>query len=509
MQSYNDLNPYFGDLHNHCSVGYGHGNLADSFRNARMQLDFVTVTVHAHWPDIPEDDARLTELVAYHRRGFERTAEAWPQVRQAVAQHNVPGEFITFLGFEWHSRQFGDHNIYFKGNEGDILRAADLEELRAMLRGYREKGIDAMALPHHIGYRQGYRGINWAAFTPEFSPVVEIMSMHGASDSAEAPYPYLHTMGPRDYGSMVHRGLEQGHIFGVIGSTDHHSAHPGSYGHGRLGVWSPSLSRDAIWDAIQNRQTYALTGDNISLAFAVNSSVMGSVLPASRLRQIEYEVVGGDAIDYVEVVHNNRVIHRSSPGIDSAAQHADPFTGPVKLHMEVGWANKGVNVDWEVDLAVRNGGLLDVEPRFRGHDVVAPQATEEETYVFSDWSHSGSNRVSFKTRTWGNPATTTTATQGLALTLDANPGTVISANINGKQVDQPLSELLKGPRSDYLGGFLTPAYTFHRVATQAEYACRGVFEHECTSSSRDWYYVRVRQYNGQWAWSSAIWVDGE
>ena len=43
-----------------------------------------------------------------------------------------------------------------------------------------------MVLPHHIGYRQGYRGINWAAFTPEFSPLVEIMSMHGASESADA-----------------------------------------------------------------------------------------------------------------------------------------------------------------------------------------------------------------------------------------------------------------------------------------------------------------------------------
>src|SRR5690606_14052229 len=117
--------------------------------------------------------------------------------------------------------------------EGDIIRAAGIEDLRRELRRYRDRGIETFLLPHHIGYRQGYRGINWATYTPEFSPVVEIMSMHGASESADAPYPYLHTMGPRNWQSTWQYGLAQGNVVGVMGSTDHHSGHPGSYGHGR------------------------------------------------------------------------------------------------------------------------------------------------------------------------------------------------------------------------------------------------------------------------------------
>ena len=84
--------------------------------------------------------------------------------------------------------------------------------------------------------------------------------MHGASESADAPYAYLHTMGPRDWQSSYQYGLAQGNIVGVVGSTDHHSAHPGSYGHGRLAVWAEELSRDAIWQAIKARRTVALTG---------------------------------------------------------------------------------------------------------------------------------------------------------------------------------------------------------------------------------------------------------
>jgi hypothetical protein len=210
MQTYNQLNLYYGDLHNHCAVGYGHGGLDDSFHNARLQLDFAAVTVHAHWPDIPIGEPRLAGLVDYHRRGFMKSAEAWPYVQETVAANNEPGRFATFLAFEWHSRRFGDHNIYFNGDEGEIIRVADLDEMRQALRGWQARGTDALLLPHHIGYKQGYRGINWQTFNPEFSPVVEIMSMHGASESPDAPYPYLHTMGPRDWHSTYQYGLAQG-----------------------------------------------------------------------------------------------------------------------------------------------------------------------------------------------------------------------------------------------------------------------------------------------------------
>lgn len=41
-----------------------------------------------------------------------------------------------------------------------------------------------------------------------------------------------------------------------MASTDQHSGYPGSYGDGRIGVLAPSLTRDAIWEALQTA-TYA------------------------------------------------------------------------------------------------------------------------------------------------------------------------------------------------------------------------------------------------------------
>ncbi len=504
MQGYDGLNVYYGDIHSHCAVGYGHGSLEEAFQNARMQLDFACVTVHAHWPDIPVDDAYLADVVAYHQRGFAVTAAAWPRVREVVQANHQSGRFVTFLGFEMHSLQYGDHNVYFKGAEGEVIRAADLEDLRRSLRQYQARGIDCLLIPHHIGYRRGYRGINWAAWTPEFSPVVEIMSMHGAAESPDAPYPYLHTMGPRDWESTYQYGLAQGHVVGAYGSTDHHSAHPGSYGHGRMAVWAEALTRDAVWAAIQARRTVALTGDNIALVFAINGQPMGSVLPPTPERHIEVSIAGGSALDAVDVLHNNRLIHRWS---GSPAPAGTASTEPVKVHVEVGWGEKHTTVDWQVELAVEGGDLRAVEPRFRGHEIVEPQAGEEERYAFSQWERRGADGVRFATRTWGNLTTTTASTQGLCLEVQGSAETAITGVINGQPVRVTLAELLAGPRTGYLGGFLRPAYTFHRAVPRSESTCALSLTHRGQGRARDWYTVRVRQTNGQWAWSSPIWVE--
>jgi len=46
--AYTDRTVYYGDLHNHCGSSYGHGSLEDAYRNARLQLDFASVTPHAY-----------------------------------------------------------------------------------------------------------------------------------------------------------------------------------------------------------------------------------------------------------------------------------------------------------------------------------------------------------------------------------------------------------------------------------------------------------------------------
>jgi len=503
LSGYRHLNVYYGDLHSHCGLSYGHGAVEDAYQNARLQLDFASVTPHTHWPDMPEGDDRLADVVAFHQEGFRGAAESWSHLQEITEAVHKDGEFVTFLSFEWHSMQHGDHNVYFKGSEGEIIRAANLSEMRVNLRRLAQQGAQCLLIPHHIGYLSGYRGIRWEDFTSEFSPVVEMLSMHGLAESDDSPYPYLHTMGPRDGRSTMQCGLRLGKVFGVIGSTDHHSAHPGSYGHGRMAVWATELSRDGIWEAIAARRTYALTGDRIELAVSVNGQPMGSILPPTRERWIDISVTGGGTLDYVEVLHNNRAIHRWSA-------HECPRSitdEPVKVHLELGWGETKCNVDWQLELEVAAGRLLSVEPRFRGHTIVARQSVEEEKYAFSSWERLGENKVRVNTRTWGNPTPATAAAQGVCLEILGEENTQIRGRINGREVQVAMGELRYGSRVGYLGGFLTPAFCFHRAVPRGEYSCHTSLQHQGNDIGRDWYYVRVCQKNGQWAWSSPVWVD--
>ena len=56
---YGDYKLYWGDLHTHCNITYGHGSMEDALEAATQQLDFCCIVAHALWPDIPgKDDSR-------------------------------------------------------------------------------------------------------------------------------------------------------------------------------------------------------------------------------------------------------------------------------------------------------------------------------------------------------------------------------------------------------------------------------------------------------------------
>ena len=507
---YADYQPLYGDLHNHCGISYGHGTLEDALRNAREQLDFCSVTGHALWPDMPGPDPDIDAIRAFHIEGFARLRERWDAVQTTTAAFNDPGTFVTFLSFEMHSRADGDRTILYKGDHGDILDVDGLDSLHDRLSSLRVNGVDVIAFPHHIGYLRGQRGLNWATFDPEFAPIVEIISMHGCSEADEGPRPFLHSMGPSDHRSTMQYGLANGYTFGVIGSTDHHSGHPGSYGHGRTGLWAAAKTRDAIWEAIHARRTYALTGDRIQMQLTVNDRPMGSVLPYTEDRRIAFHVTGGAAIDAVDIVKNGRLLRRFSPS--NRSRFVPEGLLHTRLLLEVGWGARDVRADWEVRLALSEGRLLEVEPRFRGGEVVSPMElgpNAPDRVYLSHWEPDGTQGVQFHTTTFGNPNNRTPATQGMCLEVEVPLDAQIRAELNGKAVEIPVARLMEGALAGRLGQIDSPAYRFHRMPLWSELDWTEVFDDSQTRAGRDdVYYLRVRQVNRQWGWSSPIRVLG-
>lgn len=492
---------FFGDLHNHCNASYGHGSLEDAFANARLQLDFASVTGHSSWPDMPKREGIMTSVVDYHVAGFDKLETQWDHFLRTTEANNAPGEFVSLLSYEIHSMRDGDYTALLFDADRPMHKPPSIHEMQDWVRAENAAGRRCIIFPHHIAYKTGYRGINWDSFSETASPLVEIVSMHGCSESDDAAFQYLHTMGPRNGRNTMQAALERGFHFGVTGSTDHHSAHPGSYGYGKTGLWAGSLTREGIWEALQNRRTYAVSGDSIVLEFAVNGAPMGSRLESTAARRVEFAVRGGYALDYIEVLKNNAVVHRH----DVPRQGSTPggsMRG--KVIIELGWGEKSVEQDWEVSVDVADGRLLGIEPRFHGVDTVDPKDRGSKDYHFSSLSRRAGG-LDLRTKTWGNPTANTHAAQGVCLEVEGEPSTVISAVVNGKRMSWSLARLRAGSETEYLGGFLTGAVCVHRFIPEAEYSCRGQFvDDDAGNAAADHYYLRAAQKNGHWAWSSPI-----
>ncbi|MEX2581309.1 MAG: DUF3604 domain-containing protein [Verrucomicrobiales bacterium] len=509
-RSYQSFQPLYGDIHNHCGISYGHGSLADALANARERLDFVSVTGHAHWPDMPEPEPRIQPVIDFHLAGFEKLRGGWGDMLRELRETNEEGAFTVFPAFEVHSCASGDRNILYKDVDRPdedlaVLLPEDLDHLGRLLRGLRERGIDTLAQPHHIGYKKGTRGIDWDTFDPEFAPVVELISMHGCSEESDNTRPFLHVMGPSDYEGTMHYGLARGHVFGVTGGTDHHSAHPGSYGHGLTGLWAPEHSREAIWSALYQRRTWAMTGDRIELRFAIGDTFMGGVSEPGRPRRIAVDVKAGGAIDYVDVLKNNRLVRRMSAA-DLTTIEPGGDVVRTKLHLELGWGPRNANFRWEAELGIADGRILSVEPRFRGRQVVSPLEGDggAETYHTARVIERTEQSVSFTALSQGTPNNFTNTSQGLCLEVEMPRSASVYAVLNGQRLEWPLEKLLEGARSGLMNGIESNAWRMNRAPFPAElnYALEFVDDEDVDEPAT--YYARVRQRNDHWAWSSPI-----
>ncbi|MHC4433591.1 MAG: DUF3604 domain-containing protein, partial [Planctomycetota bacterium] len=297
---------YFGDLHNHSEVGYARGSLERAFEIAREHLDFFAFTPHGYWHDISTYENNIEKKWL---DGFEVTKRRWPEVLQAVRKYDAESDFVPMAGFEWHSTSLGDYHIIFPTLDAEYVR---FDSLREFQRFAKQRG--AILIPHHPANRLGHRGANLARRDPEASPVLEMFSEWGNAEHDRAVSPYIrHTEGGRWTQNTLQYFLAQGHRLGVIASTDDHLGFPGAYREGLAAVLAPELTREAIFDALRDRRTYAVTGDRIAVDFRLNGQLMGRELPYTRGRELAVTVTGWDQIDRVEILKNNRVLHRDFP----------------------------------------------------------------------------------------------------------------------------------------------------------------------------------------------------
>lgn len=290
------LGLFWGDLHMHtnlsrCSLHdkFHCTEIDEKYRFCRdvANLDFAMITDH---DSMSEYEWNITCDTAHF--------------------NNLPENFTAFAGFEWTCTQYkdkpnyGHYNVLYK-DTGSLYKTSDavfgnIQNLWDVL----QKG-KALTIPHHPGCNT--HPLDWNYFNGDFVPLVEIFQVRGSYEYDQCP------MYPTNYGrevtnnNSVQDGLNRGYKFGFTSGGEHE-------GVGVTAIFAESLTRDAIFEALQKRHVYGTTGDHIFIDFRLNGHLMGSEVRTKNSNpKIEVKVAGTSNIESVKVVRNGNIIKEWNP----------------------------------------------------------------------------------------------------------------------------------------------------------------------------------------------------
>ncbi|HMB68405.1 MAG TPA: DUF3604 domain-containing protein, partial [bacterium] len=241
----------WGDIHCHSALSDGTGAPDDLYSFARdvAGLDVCVVTDHdAHG------------LFPLAERG------GWDTIRRATRDAYEPGKFVTLLGYEWTNWTYGHRNVYYPGMEGEVFAWLDPasdspEELWEKIAPF-----GGMTVAHHPG--GGPIAQDWSVPTDsERETVVEICSIHGSSEEMGVEGGIYRPVPT----GMVRHAFNQGHELGILASGDTHDGHPGrrtagAPTNGLAAFRAGERTREAVWDAMRDRNVYGTSGARILLA---------------------------------------------------------------------------------------------------------------------------------------------------------------------------------------------------------------------------------------------------
>ena len=349
----------FGELHWHTDYsGDGQRPMATALHDARhaLNLDFAAPADH-------------------NPRG-----ERWAGTVAALAAANQPDAFATLFGWE-NASDRGHENYYFTTPDhplvcggGAGITGARPETLTARLSAL-QATHDFIGIPHHTNTvaemrRQEDDSPMWHPYPwgePQpYLRLVEIMQCRGNQEQEN--YDDAWRGWHAGHGASAQTALARGHRLGFVGGTDNHCGWPGRAFAGHegggihppksvilTGVWTTRVERQAVYDALRARHTWAVWDTRALVDFRVNGAAAGDDLtvgPGTAL-VAHLRLSAEDALQTVEVVSDGRVVWQQAfAALD------------VTVDMPLGPAVRTTH--FYLRALQRNGGLIYASPVFVG-----------------------------------------------------------------------------------------------------------------------------------------------
>ena len=393
---------------------------------------------------------------------------------------------MTLLGVEWSgaSTQGGDHNLYFPGNEAALHRcshefvsdksdqASDLPHIEDVYARYR--GTDTLVAVH-VGGRTA--DLRW--HEPTLDRLLEVHSTHATSEW------------------FLRDALKRGYRMGVVAGSDGVDGRPGASHPGHMGVRNvrggltavamPELTREGLWSALKSRHCYATTGERILLALTAGTASMGDEIRVTKLPAFDVAVEGTAPIEAIDFFRGDLCV--ASVDLMSAST---AWSDSVRI----AWTGATAPGNWQRARMQWDGELRIAGARILAAHPWAFDTPDEGLRAISD------TRVAWRSLTAGD-------WDGLVLDLDRFDGAEVTFVTAPMTLQSRIEDLAAHPRT-FDASAPTRCVELRRLpARLPPLGWRGRFDDPAPVDGVHAYWVRVRQADGAYAWSTPIFVTLE
>lgn len=355
----------------------------------REQVDLLAVFGEFHWhTDISVDGQRsigeaLRSAKDYLNMDFTAPSDHNPKGRdwrdtvKALQDTNANDDFITLFGWESGGDR-GHENYYFMNPWHPLIcdgragvKGGNPNDLKDTLRQYNK----FFAVPHHTNAMAETRKIEddspyWHPYPfeePEkYQRLIEIFQTRGNQE--RNTYTDVWRGWHQNNGSSVQDALDMGYKLGFTGGTDNHNGWPGraytKHEGGGIhspksviltGAWVKEKTRKGVFNALYNRNTWAVWDTRAILLFSINRSLMGEEITV----KIGQELTAWIGLSAEAPIQSLEIISQVGTVYALSLENPD-----IDMEIPLGSIDKEMETYFYVRILLRNGGLVYASPVF-------------------------------------------------------------------------------------------------------------------------------------------------
>ena len=307
-------NVYFGNLHSHTSYSDGSGKPAQAYRHARdvAHVDFLAITEHNHAQAEQGAPADRHDGILIAKNHSLYSGAASTSLISAARAANKDGTFVALYGQEFSSISSGNHINVFEIPDVITVPNGAFDQLVTLLDTVRDSrskqpivqfnhpGLNSKNPAKDYGEDDFASDAEWVDKMGKFARTIAILNgPHDVKTFDNRPPSCLE----REY---LHY-LSLGFHLAPTADQDNHYQTWGDATVTRTAVITPSLTKESILEALDQRHVYATEDKNLRLVFKIDGHLMGDRVSAPAVGAplaVSYSIKDDDEPDagyYIEV----------------------------------------------------------------------------------------------------------------------------------------------------------------------------------------------------------------